>query len=206
MSLRVIKFWTKYTPKPDGTVVADDWVEYCAIGQANMATTTSSVRALSRVRPVVDQSEDVAAKIASARWDAVRPLYEAWKHGHEAPVNGTPLAAWPGLAPEQAELIRAAGYRSVEEIAEASDATINQVKLPGIREIQANAKRFVGSRDQAKVAAQLAEKDQQITTLKDQIDELTTMFASLKDDIEHAKPKRGRPPKVVADDDEEHAA
>lgn len=204
MSLRVIKFWTKYIPQPDGSTRADDWVEYCAVGQAQLATTTSSVKSISRVRPVIDHSDDIAAKHANARWDAIRPLYEAWKAGHEAPINGTPLAAWPGLSPEQADIIRNAGYRTVEEIADASDATINLVRLPGIREVQANAKRFLASKDQAKVAAQLAEKDQEINALKDRLDEMAEMILSMKQEQE--KPRRGRPPKVQADDDAEDAA
>ena len=204
MSLRVIKFWTKYTPLPNGDTRADDWVEYCAIGQGHLATTTASVKSLARVRPIVDNSEDVAARYANERWDRVKPLYEAWKTNAETPVNGTPFAAWPGLTPEQAEILKSAGYRSVEEIAEASDVTINSVKLPGIREIQANAKRFIASRDQAKVAAELAKKDDEITALKDRLDEMAGMFATMKLEQEN-KPKRGRPPKSDAQPEDDAA-
>ena len=204
MSLRVIKFWTKYTQQPDGSTRPDDWVEYCAVGQAQLATTTASVKSLSRVRPVIDHSDDIAAKVANARWDAIRPLYEAWKAGHEAPIHGTPFAAWPGISPEQAEILRTSGYRTVEELAEASDGALNHIRLPGVREIQANAKRFLGSKDQAKVAAELAKKDAELADMRDELEELKASMAAMR--AEQDKPRRGRPPKAHADDETEDAA
>jgi len=204
MSLRVLKFYTKYTTLPDGSTRASDWADICAIGQAQLAVTPTPISLLQKVRPVAENSEDEAAKMAWARWNYIKPLYEAWKAGNDAPVTGTPLSAWPGLTHEQAEIIKAAGYRSVEEIAEASDTTINLVKLPGIREIQANARRFVASKDQAKVTAELAKKDEEITALKDRLDEMAEMFAAMKLEQEN-KPRRGRPPKGEAQPEDDAA-
>jgi hypothetical protein len=35
-----------------------------------------------------------------SRVDVLKPYYDNWKAGQAAPVNGTPLAAWPGATPQ----------------------------------------------------------------------------------------------------------
>lgn len=176
MSVRIIKFWTKYETR-NGTMHPVDMVEYCAPGQAHRSTTTAPVSHLSRVRPVID-SDDIAGKFAQLRWQAIQPAYEAWKAGHEVPANGIPIAAWPGITPEQAEVFRTMGLRTVEEIAEASDSVMGRVQMPGARDIQANAKRFLEAQDSQRTAASLAEKDRQISTLNEQLEELRQIVLS----------------------------
>ena len=144
-SLRVIKFWTNYAPNADGTVRSVDMVEYCAVGMAGKSTTVAPISALSKPRPMQPNSEDMAGRMAHDRWNAIRPAYEAWKAGHAAPVRGTPLAAWPGVTPEQAELVRIAGITSVEDLAEAPDTVISKIQLPGARDLKMSAIRFCES-------------------------------------------------------------
>jgi len=193
---RIVKFWTEYK-RAAGGLKEIDMVEYCAVGMASKATTVARVSDLKRVRDNVDP-DDVAGNIAKQRWDFVSRAYEAWKSGQATPEHGTPLAAWPGITPQQADIFKQTGLRSVEDIATATDSVINRVQIPGVREIQANAKRFLEAQDGQKTAEALAEKDRQIDALQEQMEELRLAFlASQAERPEEDAPKRrGRPPKA----------
>ena len=193
---RIVKFWTEYK-RAAGGLKEIDMVEYCAVGMASKATTVARISDLKRVRDNVDP-DDVAGNIAKQRWDFISRHYDAWKEGQSTPEHGTPLAAWPGITPQQAEIFKQTGLRSVEDIATATDSVINRVQIPGVREIQANAKRFLEAQDGQLLADQLAKKDQQIDALTEQLEELRQMVIAQAQDREGDEPpkRRGRPPKA----------
>ncbi|HXF89592.1 MAG TPA: hypothetical protein VNK48_14650 [Xanthobacteraceae bacterium] len=184
-------FKTKYITKPDGTLVAEDWVEYGPLGAVDKTCNEAPVAALAKIDTNADPANP-AYQMALGRWLTIKPLYEAWKTGQEAPVDGVPLAAWPGVSSEQVELLRGMGFRTVEEIAEASDGLTARIPLPNAREIQANARRFLAARDQAKVAAKLGEKDREIAELKDQLDEMRAMMVAMQEEATEQRQKRGK--------------
>lgn len=195
---RIIKFWTQYKRTAAG-LKAIDMVEYCAVGMASKATTVARIADLRRIREAPDP-DDVASNLARERWLFIEKHYNAWKSGQEAPEHGTPLAAWPGISAEQAEVMRTAGLRSVEDIASATDSVINRIQLPGVRDIQNAAKLFLDSLDTQRTADELARKDQQIAALSEQLEELRQIvIAQSRDD--DAPKRRGRPPKVRDDVD-----
>ena len=195
---RVIKFWTEYKRTAKGLQPIDK-VEYCAVGMASKSTTVARIADLRRIREAPDP-DDVASNIAKQRWEFIEKHYTAWKAGQETPDHGIPLAAWPGITPEQADVLRTAGLRSVEDIATASDGIINRINLPGIRELHKTAKMFIEAQDGAKTADALAEKDRQIATLNEQLEELRQIVLSkMGSDDDDAPKRRGRPPKVEAE-------
>lgn len=194
---RIIKFWTEYKRTAAG-MKAIDKMEYCAIGMASRTTTVARIADLRRIHEAPDP-DDVASNIAKQRWEFIEKYYNAWKAGQETPEHGIPLAAWPGITPDQADVLRTAGMRSVEDIANASDGIVNRINLPGIREIQKTAKLFLEAQDGVKTAEALAEKDKQITALQDQLEELRQIVlaqAQARDDEDEPPKRRGRPPKV----------
>jgi hypothetical protein len=195
---RILRFFTDYETT-GGKTRAVDKVEYCAPGMAQRATTVARIADLRRVRERPDP-DDVAGNLALNRWRIMQPAYEAWKQGHQAPDHGTPLGAWPGLSPQQAEVLRTFGIRTVEEMASASDAMIGRVQLPGARELQSQAKRFLDAQDASKVTNDLARKDAEIAELRGQVAELIEL-------IKEDQPKRrGRPPKSEQVETEGEAA
>lgn len=205
MSFRILKFWTTYSPMPDGSLKGTDMVAYCPIGGAQRSVIIDAVARLGKIRPVAANSEDEAGKMANARWGIIKPAYDAWKAGHEAPVNGTPLGAWPGITQEQAEALRMLGIRTVEEIAEASDGIITQIKLPQAREMRENAKRFLAAADKQKVANEVAKVQSENAEMKDQLEELKRIIMEQQNELAVlTKPRRGRPPK--GDQEEADAA
>lgn len=190
VSVRAVKFWTKYVPQPDGTTKGVDWVEYAPRGKAKYSTIPEAIPRLQKDR--------------SGLWEALQPAYDAWKRGQEIPTNGTPLAAWPGVSVEQAEMLRTADCRTVEEVAELTDAIMQRIGLPGLRDIRTNAQAFLTSKDGSKVASALAQKDEQIAALQAQMQDLMDLITK-PGEADEPKRGRGRPPKD-APIDHEHAA
>lgn len=177
--IRIVRFWTDYKVRPDGTREPIDWVEYCAPGMAQRLTTPATIRSLSRVIEDVDP-DNLAAAMARDRWATIKVAYDAWKAGQELPVSGTPLAAWPGVSTQQAEVIRTLGLKTVEEVAQASDTVLNKIQLPGVREIQANARRFLDGRDGVKAAARMGELEAAMALKDEQLNEMREIMLDMQ--------------------------
>jgi hypothetical protein len=175
--LQIQRFWTDYVPERDhledgklvkgdaAKLVPVDKVAYGPLGRIDNALVNATVSSILRVKPFVD-ANDPASVMSHIRADFIGKAYDAWKTGQEAPINGTPLAAWNGLTPEQAEIFRARSIRTVEEIASLNEATRAHIPLPNLSSIVSAAKRFVDSADQTRFAAALADKEKQIDELR----------------------------------------
>jgi hypothetical protein len=204
------KFWTEYKPEtvrkeivgndgktkevyePTGQLRGVDMVAYSPIGSLQKTMITEAVSRLSCVVPMEGRAaQNPAVQMAHIRWNAIRPQYEAWKKGTELKVDGTPLAAWPGVTPEQAQLFRMKGVRSVEDVAALTDTHKQSMGIPGLHDIVENAKRFLTSQDKGAVARALEQKDAEIESLKEQMAELAKMTQELmsKQDAPKRKPK-----------------
>src|SRR3990172_7527810 len=114
--------------------------------------------------------------MAHARADIIRRHYRAWKDGQEAPVEGTPIGAWNAVTPEQAEVFRTRGVRTVEDVAALTDAHIERIPIPHMRNLIHQASLFLESREASRAAAALAERDK---VIKDQGDQLGAQQAQI---------------------------
>ena len=180
MSFRIIKFWTKFTPRPDGTMKATDMVLYCPIGKASMQTNEESVSRLSRVVPMDVAPDNPAVMMANVRWNVIKPAYDAWKAGNAMPDSGTPIAAWPGVSTDQAEALKMLGIRSVEEVADASDSIIVRFPFPNARELRTTAQAFLKSSDRNKLAADMTALDTKNKILEDQLEEMRQIMVEMQ--------------------------
>lgn len=199
------KFWTEYKPEtvrkeitgtdgktkevfePTGQLRGVDMVAYSPIGSLQKTMITEAIARLSCVVPMEGRAaQNPAVQMAHMRWNAIRPQYEAWKQGTEIKIDGTPLAAWPGVTPEQAQLFRMKGVRSVEDVAALTDTHKQTMGIPGLHDIVENAKRFLTSQDRGAVSRALEQKDAEIAALKEQMAELVEMVKESQTD----KPKR----------------
>jgi hypothetical protein len=204
--LFIKEFGTEYVPdqKNPGQLKGRDWVEYSSIGGAQKTIVREWVEILSAVAPLTGRGADnPAVQIAHMRWNAIKPRYEAWKTGQEAPPDGTPLAAWNGVSRQLGEKLKMHGVRSVEEVARLTDTHIQTLGIMGLRDIIEGAKRFVLAQDKSVVTNALAEKDAQIAELRTKMDDQAAQMAELIEMVKEAKTveKRGpgRPPKVRED-------
>ena len=117
-------------------------------------------------------------KIAYMRhiWAVVEPAYKAWKEGREVPLNGTPLVAWPGVTPEQAEVFRMAGIRSVEQVRDMTDGIRSKVRLPNTRELQELAKLYLENSGAAAAAEREAAKDRMIADMAERMEAMEALL------------------------------
>lgn len=129
-------------------------------------------------------------------WPAVEKAYEHWKKGQEEPVEGTPIDACPFIAKAVAAHLRNLHYRSVEDLALATDADLNRIGM-GARVMREKARLYIDAKKgDARLADALAERDAENERLRGDIEELRNQVNELMAD----KPKRGpgRPPKQEA--------
>lgn len=191
-SIVPIEFRIEYLPNPDGTMREIEIVEYTRKGSQG-ATTPARIEHLKRQKPGSDPDP---------LWMALKPYYENWKTGREAPVDGTPLAAWPGATPQLVKALVPYHIRSIEDLANLTDGVMAKVPVPGIAGFRANAKAYVAAvTSTAPIAGKLAEQEKIITTQSREIAELKELVTSLAADkgieITTDKPKRGRPKKAA---------
>ncbi len=188
----VLKFWTEY--RPDGVDEAGnpklrsvDMVAYAPIGKANMQTMIEAVSRISKVKPMDPGDQNEAIRMAHARWNTIKPLYDSWKHGNEAPEVGTPLGAWPGVTSEQVQALKAMGLRTIEDIRDASEGIVTRFPFPNARALQVQADLFLKSfaadktsKDLQDMRDQLAERDTQLEEMRKIVLELQEQQASVR--------------------------
>lgn len=208
--IAVQKFWTEYKANKTNPkeMIGIDMVAYGPVGQLDRTINISKVSTLFNIMPLQGNEQNPAVAMAHARRDAIKPRYDAWKIGNELPIQGTPLAAWNGVTPEQAEILKASNIRTVEEIAELNDATRARIPLPGLQDLIGSAKRYVASSDFVQYQKALADKDEQIKRLelqgeshKEDMDEMRGAMAEMRNMLaamqaqpvgEAPPPRRGR--------------
>jgi hypothetical protein len=189
----------------NGTPTAYDVVHVYQPGESQRSKTPLRVADVMRVRDDGDP-DNPAWLAARVRKDAVLPAYEAWKKGEELPTDGTPIGAWPGITPDQAAGLKAAGLRSIEEVANANDALMSKIPLPNVRGLKELAANFLAGSDRAKVASALADKDREMAEMREQMEEMRQLLLEsvraaepdLEADGSEAPRRRGRPPKSDA--------
>lgn len=153
-AIHPLKFWTEY--EGDAATPAD-WVEWVKKGDAFGATTQEKVVRAKRDRPV---------------WEALRPFYEAWQRGQDAPVNGMPLDAAPFMTKQLIEVLNRVHIRSVEDLASAEDAALSKLNIPGIRTTQAKARAFLDAQQNLSgVASELAALRAMVEQQRSELDE-----------------------------------
>jgi hypothetical protein len=179
-----VEFWTDYQPGPDGQQTAHDWVRWIKKGVSNGATTEDKVARVKKHDPAV--------------WDVLGRHYDAWKRGQDAPVDGTPLDAAPFMSREMVKVLGQYHIRSVEDLANAEDAGLAKLNVPGIRATRDKARAYLDAQaNVAGVAAELAAMRERMAALEAERDEAVqtadTMAAAA------GRPRRGRPPSVSAE-------
>lgn len=173
-------FTQKYIKDKEGNLVTVDWVSWVPTHAPQTMGNSERVDRLDPENIKLPDGANGGEKTAYMRhmWATIQPAYLAWKEGREVPLNGTPLAAWPGVTPEQAEVFRLAGIRSVEQVRDLTDGLRSKVRLPNVRELQELAKLYLENSGAAAAAEREAAKDRQIA---DMAERMEAMEALLKD-------------------------
>lgn len=176
-----LEFWTDHEDV-NGENVLVDWVRWQKIGNPNH-------KGEEKVKRVQKHQPDI--------WEAIKDHYEAWKKNEEAPVSGTPITNWPPITKRLAEVMKTNGYRSVEELSNATDADLGRIGMGAIG-LRDKAREFVALKVDTKTAGQ-------VDSLKKHIEKLEEEIAFLKErgSVQAKEPKkRGRKPKQAGVSDE----
>ena len=194
-SVRVIKFRTTYHKVPgQQELVARDWVTYSPMHDPK-STTEEMIKVLMPPAEISEEEQNKAEKYFLMRelWKQIEPAYNAWKKGLEIPVDGTPLSAWAGVTVEQIEVLRPAGVRTVQNLANMTEAQMGKIMLPGIRNLKSTAIEYLASREKTAQAEEVAD-------LRSKLEALTQMMAEKQDEEVAVKRGPGRPPKVKVEE------
>jgi len=209
----VERFFTKYSPDPNDAakMVPIDYVIYGPMGSLDRSKITEKVSRLSKVVGT-DETENPAVVMARMRWDSIRPRYEAWKQGQEAPIDGTPLAAWNALSNEDADLFKTNRIYTVEDIAILSETAIAKIGIPNGRSLIVQAKAFLESADANRASAIMTNMQTEMAAMRAELEEAKRALMAapvvVDDDADgfsvdttDAVPvpikRRGRPPKAI---------
>lgn len=179
-AIQPVRFWRTYAPGPDGINQPVDWVEWVKKGDRTGATTAEKV---SRLGPTDNRHPAV-------EWAVVEPFYQAWLRKEDAPVTGTPLAAWPGCPREMADELKKLNVFSVEDLAALADHNLQHVPFPNARETRRRAQAFVEAKGANDVAERLAERDDKISRLEDKNRDLETAVKLMEEEIARIKAER----------------
>lgn len=157
--------------------VAVDWVTWAPVGGVLSTQTTDRIKS---IRPddsmLRNDSSGTKGAFMRARWAQIEPAFNAWKGGQEIPLNGTPLGAWPAVNAGQVDVLRHYGIRTVEEVSGLSEAQIERITLPGMRDLQRQARTFLDNSDRADSAKREADKDSQLEAMKERLAEMEALL------------------------------
>lgn len=144
-------------------------------------------------RPIYEDRECIEIRVPGDRDVIVREVQErdkfrfprqwaAFKAGKGEAIVGTPLDAVPWLTRSQVEELGYFKIRTVEQLAELSDA--HAQKFAGIQTLKARAKDFLaaaaGAAPAEKLRAELEQRDNEIALLKRQQAEMAEALAEIR--------------------------
>lgn len=180
VSIVPLRFWSDHKDR-DGQLVEVERVEWCRKGNSG-ATTIMTIKEVQGMPDI---------------WSALKPYHDHWKQGLGDPVDGTPLDAWPACTSGMAAKLRSLHLRSVEDVAEADESTLNRIGL-GARDLKRKAQAFVANKGANETAGEIAKLERENGELRGRLGELEEQIAELVAAAE-AKPevKRGRPRKAA---------
>lgn len=126
-------------------------------------------------------------RFPSSWFDAYEKKLQIYKETQEVPEDGTPIMNWPALSPAQVRTILSANVRTIEDLAEANEATMARIGM-GARALKEKALAWLSAAEgPGKVSAELhalrtsvEEMTNRVQVLESQKSELESALASAK--------------------------
>lgn len=126
-----------------------------------------------------------------------RTAYEAWKKGHELPLNGTPIKGWGIISPAMQEQLIHLKIMTVEDLAGINDQGAAMIGM-GARDLQTKAKTWLATlQDRGPVTMELAHYKQKAEVQTMQIATMTQQLAALTAQVGELLRKVPSAPAVV---------
>lgn len=195
-SIHIETFETRYKRKLIKNAQGDleprqvpyDVMVYGPAGDERNGGLEVNIEDIQRVLPLEECGDNLSALQAHGFWLYVEPIYQHWKQTNAMPVNGTALAAWPGVSKQEAEIYKKSHLLTVESIAEAGDIQLDRTGLPDQtwHQHRSMAKAFLASGDIDKRSVEIEalraaneEKDARMAEMADQLREMQAMMAEV---------------------------
>lgn len=135
-------------------------------------------------RPI-DDPHIAVGNMARARWSVFGPAFERFLNGQSGaePVLGVPIEEWLSEPGDVARLqvLKSIGIRSVEEFLRAPESTYIAIasRMPDVGRYRELAAMFLKSREKSAQQIALSSKDEEISTLRSELDEMKEMMRQL---------------------------
>ena len=173
--IAVREFWTDYVQKEDGTMIAEDWVSWVKKGQSIQDEMRSKIKFM--------------AKYYCLEWGYIEPFYKAWKANEDAPIDGTPISAWPGASKQIVKVLNQVNIRSIDDFCDMEDSALSKLAMPGLRVKQRECRMFrEAQKNSAPQAAKLLKLEEENNYLRNELDELKKQIEQV---AATSEPKRG---------------
>lgn len=139
-----------------------------------------------------DKTTTVVKKNDDIQKQRFAQQYAQYKaRGESTVIDGTPVSEWPLLNESQRRELRAAGFQTVENIAEVNDQTISMNGHLGdiLHKLRGHAQAYLAkAKDgeaERRLQAELQERDKEIEALKAQVSQIAAIKA---DEVKTAQP------------------
>ena len=176
LDIRVLGFETKYSNGKEF-----DWVLYAPAHNIKDCQTWERVDRLTPPDSELERDTRGTKMFhMKAVWSFIGPKYDAWKSGKEIPEDGTPLSAWAGVDAGQVAEFNKQSIKTVEDVATLSDAAMDRVALPRLRNIRDQAKKYVSSQGATELAQEVADTKEQLAAAMMLLEEMKTSMAAEK--------------------------
>lgn len=171
MNIRVVEFKTEYGAGDK----SQDMVLLAPAGEGHMKTQTwHRVKNLKPPETMDDRKRNADTHVAmTARWSVIEPALQAWKSGTEIPENGTPLASWSGVSPDQAVLLRGMAIRTVEDVRDMSESAFTKLPFPNARKLPQLARDFLEGADSASKDSKIADLEERMAAMAEMLEAQT---------------------------------
>lgn len=179
VAITIFKFETLLRRSPTGELEDVDMIHYAPKGDAK-SLIIREVKKMKKVLPIEECGDNLAYIRANRLWFVIQPNYEHWKTNNALPEDGTPLAAWAGVTQAQAQVLRNAGLRTVEDVAEASDIVLSKTGLANVVVLRDQAQRYLKTEDTAKASAQMTTLEAENKELREQMAEMMALMKEMQ--------------------------
>lgn len=168
-------FYAKFITEPGEDKAASEKAGHAVYADIDYVTILPKGEGGNEVRYRVDRLKKGRPHI----WELIQDGYEAYKEGHEDPVDGIPLRGWSGCTEAQRLNLANINVRSVEDLSKVGDDQCQ--KLPGTHRLRETARNYLA---QIKDGSVLVQEN---AALKERADDQQTLLDAQSKEIDELR-------------------
>lgn len=123
--------------------------------------------------------------------------FEAYKEGHEVPLNGMPILGWGVISPAMQETLIRQGIRTVEDAAGMNEDAMRRFGMGGTEIKQKAVAALKAAKDTGKLVMENAELKAKLEVSEKTLDKLKTDFEELVNYVRANMPQAAEAPAIT---------